>query len=221
MPIFIRFDKIVHFAHIPKAGGTTIEQYILSNSEAKYAFIDGNYIVSPSQFQWNQSSPQHVDGRALSRLFPVNFFTDFFTVLRDPLDKFISAFLFQRKEPLSRIKSIEVNEFVEKHLVEGIRVNGWCDNHFLPQHMFLYPGGQYNAFLLSNHGMMEAKIYIDSLFEIQDKANQLPHFLKSDSRETLSIKQSLTSKSISILKEIYQKDYELLGSFSNFRSKIN
>ena len=70
---------------------------ILLNGQVKHAFIDSMHVASPSMFQWNRSSPQHVDGEALRKLFPVNFFTDFLAILRDPVDRFISAYLFQNE----------------------------------------------------------------------------------------------------------------------------
>ena len=217
MPIFIKKNKIVHFAHIPKTGGTTIEQYIISSGQAKYAFMDMQHVANPSRFSWNNSSPQHVDGNTLRRLFPVNFFTHFFTFVRDPVDRFISAYLFQLKEPFSAIKNDDINEFIENELVNGININGWCDNHFLPQHMFLYPGGNYSAFLLGVEGMIEAKRYIDKLFEIRSKTTELPYFQKGDRHETETFRRSLSSVSLSRLKEIYKRDYELLKSFKDYK----
>ena len=217
MPIFIKTNKIVHFAHIPKTGGTSIEQYIISTGQAKCAFIDMQYTANPSRFSWNKSSPQHVDGNTLRRLFPVNFFTHFFTFVRDPIDRLISAYLFQLKEPSSPIKNDDINEFVENELVNGININGWCDNHFLPQHMFLYPSGNYTAFLLGPEGMAEAKRYIDKLFEIRSKTTELPYLQKRNRHETETCRRSLSSKSLSRLKEIYSRDYQMLKSFKNYK----
>ena len=212
MPIFLNSKKTVHFAHIPKSGGTSIENYILSSGVAKYAFLDRNFAIHRADSAWNASSPQHIDGPSLKRLFPIGFFTDYFTMFRDPVERFASAYLFQMNEPGSSIKSININEFVTKHLEKSFAINGYCDNHFLPQSRFLYPGGSYKLFFLSIDGMEKVKTYLDNLFEIPNTFSQVPRTMQSNKQSSINLKASLTNKSVEQLKLIYKEDYELLKS---------
>lgn len=86
MPVVRYKDKICHFAHIPKCGGSSVEFY-LKRSGAHVAFLDNSFVSSAKL--WNISSPQHVDGNSLSRLFPSSFFDFSFAVVRNPYTRFI------------------------------------------------------------------------------------------------------------------------------------
>ena len=89
-----------HFAHIPKCAGSSIEHY-LENHNIKLAFLDRTFDAASKS--WNISSPQHIDGYSLSRLFPGDFFDLGFAISRDPITRFISAFkhhIFQKNRYL-------------------------------------------------------------------------------------------------------------------------
>ena len=215
MPIFVTSKKIIHFAHIPKTGGTSVEKYILSTRITRHAFLDCSFATHRAQSPWNNSSPQHIDGASLRRLFPSNFFTDFFAILRDPINRFISAYLFQMDEPGSKLRQISVNEFIATYLEASFKRNGWCDNHFLPQKRFLHPEGNYNLFYLNSEGMKKVKAYLDELLEIPENFTQIPQVMQSDKQSSIDLKADLTSESINRLKIIYKEDYGIIKSLTH------
>ena len=97
MPIFRYSNKLIFFSHIPKCAGTSIESYC-QKIGMKIAFLDNqNYLeYLASNKAWNSSSPQHIPGYAIARLFPLNFFDAYFTVVRNPINRLKSAFKFQK-----------------------------------------------------------------------------------------------------------------------------
>ena len=58
MTVFRREQQYVYFAHIPKTGGTTIEQIFVKNGY-EMAFFDGG--KGQSYLNVLQNSPQHMD----------------------------------------------------------------------------------------------------------------------------------------------------------------
>jgi len=78
MPIIKYKDVTLHFAHIPKCAGSSIENYVKRINGAELAFVDISYVGNPAKKPWNISSPQHIDGASFARLFPKTFFDAFF-----------------------------------------------------------------------------------------------------------------------------------------------
>lgn len=163
MPVIKYKDVLLHFAHIPKCGGTSIERYVQGLNGVSLAFLDEQYVISPPQQRhWNISSPQHIDGESLSRLFPKDFFTAFFTIVRHPIARLESAYKFQRLVE-RRIGSGEtLDQFVKTSLLENVLTKGWMDGHFFPQSGFFYPGANYQVFKLEENGAERAKAFIDA-----------------------------------------------------------
>lgn len=95
MPIVRIADKLVYFAHVPRAAGTSVERYLRARF-GTLAFSDPSYLSVPDEQRWTRSSPQHIDTRALSQLFPTGFFDAAFAVVRDPCHRLLSVFLRQR-----------------------------------------------------------------------------------------------------------------------------
>jgi hypothetical protein len=95
MPI-VRFkNKIVYFSHIPKCGGTSVENFLKIITGTNLAFLNRNFYMDKNR-QWSVASPQHIPGKDVSKLFPITFFDEFFAVTRNPLNRFYSAFIFQK-----------------------------------------------------------------------------------------------------------------------------
>ena len=213
MPIIKKNNLICHFAHISKCGGTSIELY-LKDIGASIAFLDPNFLENSKQQTWNISSPQHIDGNSLSKLFPANFFDFSFTVVRNPIDRFKSAFKFQMY--IEKKISIEtnINNFISKELKNISLKIGIFDNHFLPQTKFLYPSIGYKIFALEN-GLFRVKEYIDKKFSQENKNIKIGSENKSKLPEDLDKKIDINEVSIEILNEIYREDFKLFNFAKN------
>jgi hypothetical protein len=159
MPIIRYKDKICHFAHIPKCGGSSIESYLMSISGVKLGFLDR--FVRSSHGEWNVSSSQHIDGDSLARIFPADFFNLFLAVVRHPIVRFESAFKFQKYTEKTIAHDVTIDDFVNGALRKNYLKKGWMDHHFHPQLSMLFPDQSYTFFKLENNGIRAAKAYID------------------------------------------------------------
>ncbi|MBN2809513.1 MAG: sulfotransferase family 2 domain-containing protein [Deltaproteobacteria bacterium] len=210
MPIIRVRDKIIYFSHIPKCGGMSIELYLQKITRGGLAFVDNDFSSYGSQKPWNLSSPQHIDGASLARLFKPDFFDAYFAVTRDPVSRFVSAFKFQKFFERKIKPEITVNDFISSLDIQAITRIGWCDNHFYPQVGFLYPGQSYHIFKIE-HGLKNVKEYIDRLLFNNILLLKMPHVNKSPARKNEEQAELvLTESSIAKVKELYAKDYELL-----------
>ena len=210
MPIIRCKENLIHYAHIPKTGGHSLESYIKKIKGVELGFVDWFHVMKPAQTPWNISSPQHIDGASMSRIFPVNFFTHHFAVVRDPISKIKSSFLFQKYTLKGISSSITLNQFIANDLIDNVKTNGWFDNHFMPQSCFLYPGAKYQIFKLEDNGLQSAKAYLDNIFYGKISNQKLPHF--NSTKSLLKEGDSdLSKKSLTLIFEIYKND------FTNFK----
>ena len=206
MPIVSNNNIICHFAHIPKCGGSSIEHYF-ENHNIKLAFLDRTFNAGSKS--WNISSPQHIDGYSLSRLFPGDFFDLGFSIVRDPVSRFISAFkhhIFQKKIP----NDSNISLFIKDELPNLTNQIGVFDNHFLPQSKFLIPGMSYQIFKLEN-GMENVKYYIDKNLLGFDSSEEILHYNADRSKNIVKSNQlEIDLVALNILKELYSEDYSIL-----------
>ena len=206
MPILKKNNQLHYFAHIPKCGGTAIENYCIRVG-INISFLDRNYFLDPAPKSWNISSPQHIDGYSFSRLFPLDFFDYSFAVIRNPISKFLSAFKFNilsKNIP----KSIKISDFVKQDLKDIASKIGVLDNHFLPQVNFLMPEINFKIFKIES-GLEEVKKFID-LNILGTKSNEkIIHENKTGTIEFSENQQfELDDRALIILKEIYYNDFQ-------------
>ena len=207
MPIIKYKDKTLHFAHIPKCAGSSIESYIKRINGAELAFVDISYVGKPAKKPWNVSSPQHIDGQAFARLFPRSFFDAFFAIVRDPLNRVQSAYKFQRFVETKINSSETLDSFIKQKLHKNYDKIGWMDNHFLPQSRFLYPNTSYQIFKLERDGLGPVKKYIDTQLLGNNIELKMPFENAAKKPQDFdSSELNLSDESIEILNEIYKDD---------------
>lgn len=206
MPV-IKFNKrLIYFSHIPKCGGTSIESYLSQITQSKLSFVDSNFHRQSIEGRWNISSPQHIPGVIVQRLFPIDFFDIFFTVVRNPLKRFYSAFEFNKRKSLLD-PNIDINYFVENfHSFKPFQLGNF-DNHFLPQVSFLYPNANYQVFKLES-GLHLVKTYIDSVILGRESGFSMPHVDFHYDDSIVIEKKLLSSTSLQLIHEIYKNDFE-------------
>jgi hypothetical protein len=206
MPIVSNNNIICHFAHIPKCAGSSIEHYF-ENHGIKLAFLDRTFDANSES--WNISSPQHIDGYSLSKLFPADFFNLGFAIVRDPVTRFISAFkhhIFQKKIPNDQ----NISLFIKNELPNLTNEIGVFDNHFLPQSKFLIPGMSYQIFKLEN-GILNVKHFIDRNLLGFDSSEKILHYNADRSKNIIKSNQlEIDLIALDILKELYNEDYSIL-----------
>ena len=170
MPILRHREKLILFTHVPKCAGQSIEQYCESVG-ISVAFLDNSYkSFSHDRKPWSISSPQHIDGLSMARLFPNSYFDDYFAVIRHPLNRLRSAFKFQKYIENKINNDLGLSDFIKGELDYHASTFGSLDNHFVPQTKMLIPGRKYRVFRLEK-GMKHIKNYIDETI-FQKKLSQ-------------------------------------------------
>ena len=207
MPIFRYKSKIGYFSHIPKCGGSSIEDYAYDNG-MELGLIDRVYRSRDINTKWNMTSPQHVDGASVAKMFSPSFFEIYFAVVRHPIKRLESAFKHQKFFARYVETGDSLSDFVKKELQENAMMIGYCDNHFLPQTRFIIPNCTYKLFKLEA-GLGKVKSYIDSEFFGQTQELQMTHSNKGKAKQFIqSVDLTLDAEAKEIVMEIYQKDFE-------------
>ncbi|WP_136443564.1 sulfotransferase family 2 domain-containing protein [Pacificoceanicola onchidii] len=145
MPICRAGAQLIHFAHIPKAGGSSIEAYLRTKGTLA--------MTASSRPEGLPCTPQHFHAALFEPLFPADLFTARFAVLRHPVERMVSEFLWRSEplKPLQRVarpikggrarrikledqkKSLTFDEWVPKALAALKRDGFIYDNHLRPQ----------------------------------------------------------------------------------------
>jgi hypothetical protein len=131
MPLFHKNDKRILFIHIPKAGGTSIEQFFKKNGW-EMEFYDGGGQGTKNKF--TRCSPQHMHFSMLNSLIKLEKCDEIFTFVRAPHDRLLSEYRW-------RVKFFNETRGLSDWLKFAIRSyseNPFClDNHLRPQSEFV------------------------------------------------------------------------------------
>ena len=126
MPFFETGGKRYLFIHIPKTGGSSIEDWL--SKVATMIFFD------PYPKRITAVSPQHFPIKDIRRLFGVDWWDWSFTIVRNPYDRLESEYFYQ----VSLNKKIpEFNRWVEESLDIFRDDPFYLDNHLRTQRYFI------------------------------------------------------------------------------------
>lgn len=145
MPVFYKNDKSVLFVHIPKAGGTTVEHKMVRNGwkvdlHENCAHKDtlGHYMHCP---------PQHMHMAQLRGILNLAKFDYVFCVMRDPVRRAISEYLWRVKH--FRLTK-PADEWLPAMLLKFRADPFVCENHIRPQAAFVPERSLGDTFALEN-----------------------------------------------------------------------
>lgn len=185
MPASDKYKVI--FVHIPKTGGSSIEQMI-----APYYLYSGTVPIL-----------QHLTPKKLKKYIDDNKWNNYykFTVVRNPFDKLVSDYKWMIKCGIIKNKSFK--EFVE--LAKDIVTNNkYSDNkyydHFIPQHMY-FEDIEYDYVCRFETLAKDIEI-VKKAINCQTK---LPHVNKTKKTNYKTYYDDDTRK---IVSQLYQKDLE-------------
>lgn len=131
MPIVHIAGKFIHFCHVPRSGGSSVENY-LRERFGPVGLLDRRYLQQPETDRWSKSSPQHIDSESFNKIMPASFFTHQFALVRHPLDRLISVFRFQRDLEETLPADLDFDTWVDA-LPHARAVNPfYLDNHPRP-----------------------------------------------------------------------------------------
>lgn len=130
MPIFNIKNKRVLFIHIPKTGGTSIENWLRIFGEMQF--------YQPGIPTFMKCTPQHLTINDFEVLFDKKFFDLVFTIVRNPYKRLQSEYLFRTAEELKGFKKrVNFSDWLMMNLEEAKKNKYHFDNHFRPQTDFI------------------------------------------------------------------------------------
>ena len=149
MPVFTTNDSIVYFAHVPKAGGTSLENWIrqtygnltLHEPDWTRRWKKGGWLTSSrtsslQHLTW-QDTFEHLDGNP----------DHVIAIVRDPVDRLVSEFRFQsthmrRRAKFAKFAKIGFSAWLRATRVATMICPHFIDNHFRPQTSFFPPSAR-------------------------------------------------------------------------------
>jgi len=212
--------KII-FVHVPKNGGTSVTNFFSQISTPLDIEIGGSAFgeIIQSEFIKRYHISKHSPAKHLKKVLGDQVWTDYkvVAVTRDPISRFVSTYNFLRRwnsgndvfyQKINKFTNI--NDFIDSDFIFNENIP---DNIFLPQSHWITDNGIIivdNIFRLSNiendlkNFIQKNKINLNlSLFNLP--------YLNSSGSTNIVTSVDLTDKSVSKIKYIYYRDYELFN----------
>ena len=207
MPYFKEIDTL--FIHIPKTGGSNIENYIFHSYKLKKNI---NNLLSFNNIdniniKINSHSLQHMTYNEIYEnkdFFNINIEDTklkIFTVVRNPYDRIISDLLF-----LKLIENSSSKKYIENQIYIYIKNKYKYDNHKIPQ----------NNYLINNKNILEERIKILKTETLNNDMKELgfcnfEKYCNYTKYKKYDYNKYLTDKSIEMINNYYKKDFELFN----------
>ena len=131
MPLIRHQDKIVLFVHIPKTGGTSVEDAMM-RSGAVVALKYGKRFEG-----FMKTTFQHLNAEIYEGAIPADFYDYAFATVRHPVPRLVSEYFYRRKRGF---RAASFDRWVNDALREQTRNQYAMDNHIRPQVDFLTEG---------------------------------------------------------------------------------
>lgn len=219
MPIIRVGPKLVYFAHIPKCAGSSVEDY-LRDRFGPLAMLDRAYMSVDAHLRWSNTSPQHLDWAALMRLFPAEFFSDIFAVVRHPLDRAVSAFRFQSEVECTIAPGTGFADWLKSEASRWEDEPHRLDNHSRPQVDFLPPADGPNCTVFHlEHGLDALIPYFDTLAGDQGNPRAMGHALRSAAPKEGAFEPGDDDRAL--VAELYAADFTRFGYSPDSKTPLN
>ena len=174
MPIFSINNKRVLFIHIPKTGGTSIENWLSNFGEMQF--------YQPGIPTFMKCTPQHLTFNDINILFGADYFDLIFAVVRNPYERLVSEYIFRTAGQLKTFKKrVDFSDWLMLHLTKAKQNKHHFDNHLRPQTDFV--NEQMKVFKLEN-GLEEVIKYLKSALKIKS-TKKIPQLNKSKAKKDL------------------------------------
>jgi len=210
MPVFWKEGRSpVLFVHIPKAGGSSFCLALVDDGWRELYSIRGMHAQS---LDFAHCSPQHWHAEILEMMFKPERFGRVVVILRDPFERFMSEYRWQRYQGMTTLLPLEWASFV----IDSCRRDPYAfDNHIRPQSDFVLAGA--SLFQLEDHGLARALLHcLDGTASpaapgvVGDLMVPLSHLKKTDD---LPVLREQFEPLRPLVADFYERDYALLSSF--------
>ncbi len=195
MPLARLADKLVFFAHIPKTGGSSVEDWLGQAGALG--------LRHKSALEGMGCTPQHLHAALFEPLFKGAFVDARFAVLRDPVERLVSEYRYRRGQ-VERKGKRQMPEF-DAWAARAFRLYGenpyFLDNHIRPQAEFV--SKDMTLFRFEN-GLEAVTDWLEELSGVTGPT--LAHKLASEG-DTVEVPQEFRAK----IEAFYAADYALIA----------
>ncbi|WP_349829290.1 sulfotransferase family 2 domain-containing protein [Brevibacterium litoralis] len=141
MPVFSKGDFHALFIHVPKTGGSSIEN-LFETAGYDVSFLRREPLnVRAKINHLRRCSPQHMHAELLDQTFRLRAFDVVFMFVREPIDRFRSEYAFNSRKSFDP-SSAAVDRWANEKF-RNYRENPFAaDNHLRPQSEFYVPGAE-------------------------------------------------------------------------------
>lgn len=206
MPVFRKGERKFLFIHIPKTGGSSIERAF---ADVGYDTLYKDGRVGPTS--WNdirRCTPQHMHREMLETLFRIERFDGIFAVVRDPMARIKSEYLWRHRQDDFSISGRAVEEWVAKSLSKYRKHPFIFDNHIRPQADFLVQGTEVFRF---EDGLDTMAATLNKKWDL-GLPDKLPRVREGSSATKHSSKDvEVTPKAERLVRDFYKADYKRFG----------
>jgi hypothetical protein len=203
MPFFK--NQKLFFIHIPKTGGTSVENYLYKkynykkNINTLFTTINQKSSVKINKHSLQHMTYQEIIDSDVLEDYNLNDIT-FFSIVRNPYDRIVSELFY-----IGRINLNSSKEKIEKEIKFFINDNYLYDNHKLPQYLFL----TLNKKLVKSIKVLKMETLNDDMYnygyiDFNEDANKT-------NRIKINYQSLLTNNAKKIIYDYYKKDFELFN----------
>lgn len=198
MPLVKVGDRTIFFAHVPKAGGSTVQDYL----RRRFGPLS---FMNPGKWESLRSrgliiAPTHLSAADLRNLLPHDL-THSFATVRDPLDRLQSEYRFQNGE--SRSSRLGFSTWVRLVIAAAVSEPRIYMNHIRPQVDLIPPNSE--IFRIED-GFDRLAAWLDDVSGTSDPAITFGHFGKRQHTPLTMYREDLK-----MIVKYYEKDYQSLG----------
>ena len=201
IPIYQTSRGLLYFAHVPRTAGTSIENR-LKKEFGSPAFLDRAW--KPDRSAWHRSSPQHVPWRDFLALFPLEFFCEIFSLVREPAQRLKSVYLFQKNIKGTVPSDQSFSKWLRAATEEGFANSRIFDNHTLPMSLIVPLDAK--VFRLED-GLAEFDNYLLTNFGARNSGFERAN----SSGKNASDEVVVSRDDLELIEVVYAEDYERFG----------
>jgi hypothetical protein len=195
-----------NFIHIPKNAGSFIEELGLKNG-----YYWGKYHATMKKRNKNElCSKWHIPYRQMKNNTRNHYSGTNFCIIRSPYDRIVSEYKYVNRFNKDSLSKDNLNKFVYSLADKIKKDKNSQDCHLLPQTDYVYDeNGKQICNYIMDFENLERDIYNLNINENLGLTN-LDFKKENDTSFSTLSRADLDEKSIAIINEIYQKDFELL-----------
>ncbi|WEV77646.1 sulfotransferase family 2 domain-containing protein [Janibacter cremeus] len=206
MPVFRQGERKFLFIHIPKTGGSSIER-AFADAGWDTLYRDGRV----GRRSWNdirRCTPQHMHREMLEALFRIERFDGVFTVVRDPMARIKSEYLWRHRTAEFSIDGRSVEKWTAGSFARYAKDPFLFDNHLRPQVDFLVDRAEVFRF---EDGLDQMAAALNKKWDL-GLPEQLPRVREGSSTTKYASKDvEVTPGMRDLVHDMYGEDYARFG----------